>query len=113
MMTDEERRELARRLRMNQIAWTGMGWKMWLGPYFGNVVLSGSNKEIEDAAHQLADLIEPKPSCNRNALLELADEMDSCSRFFDGSEFADCLKQATDFGFEDYANIIREALGEE
>lgn len=74
MPTDTERREVARRLRMSRSEWSGMGWKLWLGPKFGAVVLSDGNRdELEDAAHRLADLIEP--SCDRDALLALAAEM--------------------------------------
>lgn len=62
-MTDTERREVARRLRMSRSEWSGMGWRLWLGPKFGAVVLSDGNRdELEDAAHRLADLIEPSDS---------------------------------------------------
>lgn len=60
LATDDERREVARRLRMSRSEWSGMGWKLWLGTKFGAVVLSdGSRDELEDAARLLADLIEP------------------------------------------------------
>ena len=60
MISDEERREAARRLRMSRSEWSGMCWKLWLGPKFGAVVLSDGNRdELEDTAHRLADLIDP------------------------------------------------------
>ena len=74
MPTDDERREVARRLRMSRSEWSGMGWKLWLGPKFGAVVLSDGNRdELEDAAHRLADLIEP--SCDRDTPQKVAEEM--------------------------------------
>ncbi|HIZ18466.1 MAG TPA: hypothetical protein IAA22_05105 [Candidatus Olsenella stercoravium] len=60
MPTDDERRAVARRLRRSRSEWSGMGWRLWLGPKFCAVVLSDGNRdELEDAAHRLADLIEP------------------------------------------------------
>ena len=93
MMTDEERRELARSCDRCEYR-----------------PVCSTRRTCGDSAWCCSTY---KKRIDRDALLGLADEMDSCSRFFDGSEFADCLKQATDFGFEDYANIIRKALGEE
>ena len=62
--TDDERREVARRLRMSRSEWSGMCWKLWLGPKFGAVVLSDGNRdELEDVAHRLVDLIEPPTQC--------------------------------------------------
>lgn len=123
MPTDDERREVERRLRMSRSEWSGMGWKLWLGPKFGTVVLSDGNRdELEDAAHRLADLIEPPARCphymhpccrtdaggdyiDREALLRVADEMKTT------------MKEAEPMGFifpwrlGDYARRIREALG--
>lgn len=60
MTTDSERRAVARRLRRSRSEWSGMGWRLWLGPKFCAVVLSDGNRdELEDAAHRLADLIDP------------------------------------------------------
>ena len=95
MPTDDERLAVARRLRRSRSEWSGMGWRLWLGPKFCAVVLSDGNRdELEDAAHLLADLIEPPTRCphyhsgrhycsvhedmaliDRDALLALADEM--------------------------------------
>lgn len=86
MITNEERREVARKLRMAKCAWSGMGWRLWLGPSFGKMLLvGGSNTEIEDAARRLADLIDPvqcqvredAEMVDREALLELADELEA------------------------------------
>lgn len=67
MISDDERRAVARRLRRSRSEWSGMGWRLWLGPKFCAVVLSDGNRdELEDAANRLADLIEPEPerTCN-------------------------------------------------
>lgn len=103
MTTDDERRAVARRLRRSRSEWSGMGWRLWLGPRFCAVVLSDGNRdELEDAAHLLADLIEP--SCDRDALLALADEMDERSRWV-------CVGDAVHA--KACARRIREALGVE
>ena len=117
MISDEERREVARRLRMSRSEWSGMCWKLWLGPKFGAVVLSDGNRdELEDAAHRLADLIEPdceegryegvstaRP-VDREALLALAEDVDGAADDSGGFEpLAGMLR--------DIARRIREALG--
>lgn len=103
MISDDERRAVARRLRMSRSEWSGMGWRLWLGPKFCAVVLSDGNRdELEDAAHRLADLIEP--SCDRDALLALADRME---------EMAGKGACLTPDGLEAAASSIREALGVE
>lgn len=118
MITDEERRAVTRRLRRSRSEWSGMGWRLWLGPKFCAVVLSDGNRdELEDAAHRLADLIDPdceegrysvartvRP-VDRDALLELADEMDAYSGHF-STGLQECTVQA-------WAVAIREALGVE
>lgn len=70
MISDNERRDVARRLRMSRSEWSGMGWKLWLGPKFGAVVLSDGNRdELEDAAHRLTDLIEPNRGSGGRSIL--------------------------------------------
>ena len=127
MTTDNERREVARRLRMSRSEWSGMCWKLWLGPKFGAVVLSDGNRdELEDAAHRLADLIEPgesgqnrdknrdtvqiespavqkAPECDREVLLALADELE-------GEGLDGWASGPVNVG--EYARRIREACGE-
>ena len=107
MTTDDERRRVAERLR----------WLMdsdlppWVG-YTYEAVMGYMLKAGEDSAYhessykkyvaRLADLIEP--SCNREALLALADEMDMD---------AGCHAYVDDYVVNDYARRIREALGVE
>ena len=115
MTTIEERREIAERLRMRLANWSGMGWRIHI-PEIGNGVWMenhGGNDELEEAAKRLADLIEPS---DRDALLELADEMgrirnrcDFCNKKGD-CDWADesmCLEDR----MEEYAEIIEEAVG--
>lgn len=59
--TDDERRDIARRLRMCHSEWTGMGYKLWLGPSFGEIALvNGSKNELDDAVRHLAALLDPQ-----------------------------------------------------
>ena len=136
-MSDDERRRVAERLRMSRSEWAGMCWKLWLGPKFGAVVLGDGNRdELEDAAHRLADLIEPGESgqnrdknrdtvqiespgvqieheCDRDALLALADEIEYGASSDDG-EYHDLpatMVAAVARKQMEYARRIREALG--
>lgn len=69
MPTNEERREVARRIRMGSPEWVGDHYQKWLGPKFGKIVLSGgSSNEIEDAARLLASLIDPDKPALRGVL---------------------------------------------
>lgn len=62
MPNDDERREVASRIRMGSPDWVGNHYEKWLGPKFGMTVLSGGGRdEIDDAARLLADFIEPEP----------------------------------------------------
>lgn len=86
MPTDDERRRLAERLRRE--AHTCI-YSVLLSP---------------DDALRIADLIEP--SCDREALLALADAMDGhADEMHDGCNFA------SSGDMRDYARRIREALG--
>ena len=102
MVTDEERREVARRLR---------GQANKLGPnmdahefahYTADVIDVDECMTWHEMTLLLADLIEP--SCDRDALLELADEIET-----DG---IDCYTVSTQYVLDDYARRIREACGE-
>lgn len=107
MKTYNERRAVARRLRRSRSEWSGMGWRLWLGPKFCAVVLSDGNRdELEDAAHRLADLIEP--SCDRDALLRLARYMDKDVAETE-AHFSNVISTKS---VSDYARRIREACGE-
>ena len=110
MTTIEERHKIAERLRMRLANWSGMGWRIHI-PEIGNGVWMenhGGNDELEEAAKRLADLVEP--SCDRDALLALADEMDAKSN--DGTVNPDPMKPiASSLDLFGYARRIREAVG--
>ena len=124
MTTDDERREVARRLR-------GLDYsdlrESLICAYLDALGIKGYEDWV-GIAHRLADLIDPDTTtdttktptdttkCDRDALLELADEMgrvrskcDFCIKKGD-CDWADetiCLESRID----DYARRIREALG--
>ena len=126
MTTDDERREVARRLR-------GLDYsdlrESLICAYLDALGIKGYEDWV-GIAHRLADLIDPDTTtdttktptdttkCDRDALLELADEMgrvrskcDFCIKKGD-CDWADetiCLESRID----DYARRIREALGVE
>ena len=116
MITDDERREVATRLRNN--ASQDMAWVIpWA--VFNDAAEHGAREVME----RLADLIEPPRQCpcydsvrhrcsihdvptiDRDALLELADDLD---RMGDGSMYDPCISD--EYGI---ARRIREALGVE
>ena len=142
MPTDDERLAVARRLRRSRSEWSGMGWRLWLGPKFCAVVLSDGNRdELEDAAHLLADLIDqdcgtreadisPVPGHNadlskmvdRDALLALAGKLDkdavniiSAARNAQFTGGGPTMEEAKHDAYEwrQIARSIREALGVE
>ena len=102
MPTDDERREVARRLRHEART------------CIHSVLLS------PDDALRLADLIEPAPKCSeatpkcdRDALLDLADLMEGSTFEYSGSD--DACREFAEFANEMlgiYAKGIREACGE-
>ena len=77
MINDEERREVAARLRKTRVERYN---SILSGIHLGESVrvcaqiVSPHEDQVRAAADRLADLIEP--SCDRDALLGLADEMD-------------------------------------
>ena len=119
MTTDDERREVATRLRNN--ASQDMDWVVpWA------VFNDAEQHDSEAVVRRLADLIEPSESgqnrdrnqesvqkeshivqidheCDRDALLALADDLD---RMGDGSMYDPCISD--EYGI---ARRIREALG--
>ena len=111
MATDDERRRVAERLRRM----VAVGLPPWVGYTYdavmGYMPLVGQDSAYHESSYReyclrLADLIEP--SCDRDALLELADEMDRrqhdvATAATDGVVDAWCLRE--------YADLIREALG--
>lgn len=107
-ITDDERREVARNMRDNVkcktecelLSINGSSAAIrWLISY----VVFGDKKYHSgvDLMNRLADLIEP--SCDRDALLKLADEMDH----------TDSEVGWTDDAMPHFARRIREALGVE
>ena len=113
MISDEERREVARRLR---------GQAKKLGPnmdahefahYTADVIDVNECMTWYEMELRLADLIEP--SCDRDALLTEVKELEKCAWYF-GLDFdedeplRDRLKEASE-DFAGCARRIREALG--
>ena len=126
-VTDAERREVAARLR-------GLDYsdlqESLICAYLDALGIEGYTDWV-GIAHRLADLIDPDTApdttktapdttktapdttktapdttkCDRDALLELADEMET-----DG---IDCYTVSTQYVLDDYARRIREALGVE
>lgn len=91
MPTDTERREVARRLReLSRCVFSPESTYELLADAFG----VDDFEDTSDLFNRLADLIEP--SCDRDALLALADEMDAEKNFV---------------LVGGYARRIREALG--
>ena len=124
MITDEERREVARRMRENSEAHPDMSLILNLAFADDSLKPDGAMEwkvTSHDAAMRLADLIEPPRQCqyyhsdrhrcsihdvptiDRDALLDLADKMDAYSIQF-GTGLQACTIQA-------WAFSIREALG--
>ena len=90
MPTDDERREVARKLRAS----VGKGIPLMLNVAFAAFEFTGCSERTvnaDEAALKLADLIDPDPevsceaptssdnapTCDRDALLKLADELES------------------------------------
>lgn len=112
MITDDERREVAARLR-EYASWDEDGDLVGCTE-FGESVLNLLDGETErECFNALADLIEPTPKVNRVALLALADEM-----YRDGKMQRDRVRAGIHWFVDgldvmDYARRIREALGAE
>ena len=112
MISDDERREVARRLRGIKDTREGCGHDLccdlWSAVFDSDYRCTDLCDECEVAAlNSLADLIEP--SCDRDALLELADEMDA----YTGCDDERCGRDMPPRAIHDYARRIREALGVE
>ena len=105
MISDEERREVARRLRENAEAHPDMSLILNLAFADDSLKPDGAMEwkvTSYDAAMRLADLIDP--SCDRDALLALADEMQR--------ELDECASDHEIVGKLQYQiDRIREALG--
>lgn len=116
MPTDDERREVARRLRElhpEDRSWWGIhgfDWYMFAGDLLEAI---GFDKgDFSEWTEHLADLIEP--TCDRDALLEEVKELEKCAWYF-GLDFdedeplRDRLEEASE-AFAGSARRIREAL---
>lgn len=106
MTTDEERRVVARRLRgiSEDIKdWSGVDVRWYISKaVFGDVAVRSNNELLEILAY----LIEP--SCDRDELLALADEM---RRHVAMDEQSRCHRWVSPEEAVAYADRIREALG--
>lgn len=137
MITDEERREVARRLRENTEAHPDMSLILNLAFADDSLKPDGAMEwkvTPHDAAMRLADLIEPPTQCpyyrsdrhycsihdvpaiDRDALLALADEMEVTGREYrhmvnENFVTSDLIDDAPE-DFVEYARRIREACGE-
>lgn len=128
MATDDERREVARRLRENAEAHPDMSLLLNVAFADDSLRLDGAMEwkaTPRDAAMRLADLIEPKTSeqtnprdsslsaslYDRDALLALADEMEYDADAENAAKCDPMLGSIARMQVK-YANRIREALGE-
>ena len=105
MVTDDERREVAERLRR---AWANVPDKnpvrhhmRVLYEIYAAVGLNDDGADAIDLFDRLADLIEP--SCDRDALLAVAETLEDCA----GRD-----SDLTTLGYSCLAKRIREACGE-
>lgn len=113
MATDDERRRVAERLRGGyDVAGDGHRRFWFSGTLFGMNVTARSEEQIRDGLSRLADLIDPGETsqgcrdtvaCDRDALLALADELES-----EGLEGW----ASGPIHVGEYARRIREACGE-
>lgn len=129
MISDDERREVARRLRGGYDVVSDSHGRFWLnGTLFGMDITARSEEQIRDGLARLADLIEPPRQCpcydsgrhwcsihdvpiiDREALLALADEMER------RADLPSLTVAGQDLVFSDflvgYARRVRKACGE-
>lgn len=121
MATDDERREVAARLRGGYDVVSDAHGRFWLnGTLFGMDITARSEERIRDGLARLADLIDPdcdeerysvartaRP-VDREALLELAEEMQG---YADGAASGDGFPYVNAGLLWSYARRIRESLG--
>ena len=118
MPTDDERRLLADNMRVFDVIGDAIG-RYWLsGTLFGMDISARSEERIRDGMHRLVNFIDPDTTsdttksaedttkCDREALLEVATELESAG--------FGCDVAAVRAGWLiDNAGRIREACGEE
>ena len=114
MPTDDERREVAERLRAYGKEFGDATWRELCNVVLGDEDRYPSAVRKLRLIDRLADLIEP--SCDREALLAQVRELEKCAWYF-GLDFGedeplrDRLKEASE-DFAGCARRIREACGE-
>lgn len=113
-VTDKERREVARRLRSVDMDDFSCYSAEFEGLYKAIGLYDGEEYAEQDWQERLADLIEPSccgkcNDCDRDALLALADEMESKAGAWDVTQGDIPLVHAGYLTL--YARRIREALG--
>ena len=102
MVSDEEKHEIAAKMRTARYDFSERNIALDIG--LEGEYVEGYNARHKLAWLRLADLIEPAPKCDRDALLDLADTIDEhADEMSDGCNFA----SAGDM--RDYARRIREA----
>ena len=114
MVSDDERREVSARLRTctppaSYTSAQGGGWSHLCDMALAVGLTREEDPSAWTLANRLADLIEP--TCDRDALLALADEIGRKSN--DGTVNPDPMRPlATSLELFGYASRIREACGE-
>lgn len=108
MPIDDERREIAARLReMNDYEIPVEIVRTCLGLKTGEVMYKEERRRLSD---RIADLIEP--SCDRDELIELADELEEKAQFARASTKHAVIYVGYAREYESLARRIREACGE-
>lgn len=108
MPTDDERREVAARLRgMDDYAIPVEIVRTCLGLKPGEVMYKEERRRLSDL---IADLIEP--SCDRDELMALADELEEKAQFARASTEHAVIYAGYAREYEGFARRIREACGE-
>ena len=114
MISDEERRDVAENLRyLADYPGAPVRYAEQFRDELSEVVLpDGFTHDYSELIQRLADLIEP--NCDRDALLELADESKRSAWYFsldhDADELRDRLAEAAET-LSGMSRRIREALG--
>ena len=123
MATDDERRRVADNMRTFDVVGDACG-RYWLnGTLFGMDISARSEERIRSGMLHLAAFIEPAPKCSeaapkcdRDALLELADEFESGARDARAHKWNEPANAAMAIAladeYEANARRIREACGE-
>ena len=116
MIADSERREVAARLRGCAFTIDNSILPVTLEAKLSDIVCGHGSADADELLYALADLIEQDTTtdttkspadttkCDRDALIELADEID-------GNDVTYCI--STQYVLDSYARRIREALGVE